>query len=472
MILPLKPCIFCKQSTILSCFFTATIVCIFIGLLAEECKGVQLTQECVENIECLVQQYMQISDESDRTTELSIKIANSSVGVLLWCPMSRFSKALRCPVHGNDLSYSRWVYKQSDNPRMIYGLTKNDILVQRYYYCGGSDHRSKHKILSTDQDILLQLSANERSAMKFKLRHKCGWTNDLSDFIFTQVSYGATFLDIVSQVERFRVERLGHRYSIDSVLQNELSLTSLSGLFQQQFQENELFRFPSRDIVETIFLETFIERRNFYEWFMDDLTANSISMDHTFKVSKNIGIVRQIDQKWTQQYSSLFIVLNEQGLVVTWSFTSTEKFEEISQLLISLRDRMASKGITVKQAYLDNCCKWAKLLEDVFGPGLEVKLDIFHGLQRITRTIPKRSKMSSSCSADLRLVVRNRSDVGATRIAETPSPKVINENMDIFVSKWNNGSPSTPWTDETTKEVNNLKVSDSAFERRPDHHLS
>ena len=93
-------------------------------------------------------------------------------------------------------------------------------------------------------------------------------------------------------------------------------------------------------------------------------------MDHTFKVSKNIGIVRQIDQKWTQQYSSLFIVLNEQGLVVTWSFTSTEKFEEISQLLISLRDRMASKGITVKQAYLDNCCKWAKLLEDVFGPGV------------------------------------------------------------------------------------------------------
>ena len=55
---------------------------------------------------------------------------------------------------------------------------------------------------------------------------------------------------------------------------------------------------------------------------------------------------------------------------------------------------------------------------------------------------------------------------------QTCALPIFNENMDIFVSKWNNGSPSTPWTDETTKEVNNLKVSDSAFERRPDHHLS
>ena len=128
---------------------------------------------------------------------------------------------------------------------MIYGWTINDILVQRYYYCGGSNHRSKHKILSTDQDILPQLSANESSAMQFKLGH-----------------------------------------SIDSVLQNKLSITSLSGLFQQQFQENELLCFPCRNIVETISLESFIEHRSLYERFMDDIAANSISMDHTFKVSK------------------------------------------------------------------------------------------------------------------------------------------------------------------------------------------
>ena len=82
---------------------------------------------------------------------------------------------------------------------------------------------------------------------------------------------------------------------------------------------------------------------------------------------------------------------------------------------------MSNKGRIVRQAYLDNCCKWSKCLEEVFGPGLDVKLDIFHGLQRITRTIPKRHKKSSACSADLKFVVRDRDDQGAIRTRNTPN---------------------------------------------------
>lgn len=427
-----------------------------------------MTPECVEQIETLIEKFQngeagQFSAKYDELQQvrLDYSVEHSNIGIFLWCPMTRFGIAIRCPVHGMPLSRSRWVYKDSDTPRIIYGLTMNSLLVQRYYYCGGGERKSKHKILSTDPDIMRQLTANQMSTANFKLRHKCGWTLDLTNFIFTQISHGCTFLDIAEQVERLRLESWGNKFDALSLKElGSYSYENVSHSFRKEFEQSDYLKVPSRDIIETIFLETFGERKQFYEHFMDDLTATSISMDHTFKVSKNIGVVRCVDQKWTQQYSGLFIVLNEQGLVLTWSFTATEKFGEISHLLSSLRDRMSNKGRIVRQAYLDNCCKWSKCLEEVFGPGLDVKLDIFHGLQRITRTIPKRHKKSSACSADLKFVVRDRDDQGAIRTRNTPNQSVIEENMSIFVSKWsNNGNDSSPWTADTDKEVSNLLVS-------------
>ena len=39
---------------------------------------------------------------------------------------------------------------------------------------------------------------------------------------------------------------------------------------------------------------------------------------------------------------------------------------------------------------VDNCCKVRKKLQAIFGDKVEVKLDIFHAVKRITRTLSKR----------------------------------------------------------------------------------
>ena len=48
------------------------------------------------------------------------------------------------------------------------------------------------------------------------------------------------------------------------------------------------------------------------------MTVSNLTADHTFKVATNIGIVR--DGKWLKMFDSLFIVLNEKGVVLSWQF--------------------------------------------------------------------------------------------------------------------------------------------------------
>ena len=61
---------------------------------------------------------------------------------------------------------------------------------------------------------------------------------------------------------------------------------------------------------------------------MNKLSATAISCDHTFKISRNVGLVEQ-DNKFVTQYNQLFIALNEKGQVLTWKMTASTFFSEI-----------------------------------------------------------------------------------------------------------------------------------------------
>ena len=61
-----------------------------------------------------------------------------------------------------------------------------------------------------------------------------------------------------------------------------------------------------------------------------------IRLDHTFKVASNIGS----DGKWVALYGMLFIVLNEDGIVVGWQFTRSTSLEEVKPLLLALKERI------------------------------------------------------------------------------------------------------------------------------------
>ena len=145
-----------------------------------------------------------------------------------------------------------------------------------------------------------------------------------------------------------------------------------------------------------------------------------------FLSTENIGISRDTDKKWINQYSALFCVLNNLGQIVTWRLTSSVMFSSIEGLLVALQERFVKQGVKVKEFYVDNCCSWRLKLQSVFGTDLRVVLDIFHAVKRIGDKIPKRHELRSACMAELRLVFRDPSDRGLERTMATPAPGWLN----------------------------------------------
>lgn len=147
-------------------------------------------------------------------------------------------------------------------------------------------------------------------------------------------------------------------------------------------------------------------------------------------------MARDGDQRWITQYGSLFCVLNSSGEVVTWKLTSGVSFDVVKDILSALRDRLESQNRKPSQFYVDNCCAWRKKLTDVFGHEMEVKLDIFHAVKRVGEKISKRHPLRKVFMDDWRLVFRDPSDRGKDRHLVTPSPDVLEANLDKFYQQW------------------------------------
>ena len=77
----------------------------------------------------------------------------------------------------------------------------------------------------------------------------------------------------------------------------------------------------------------------------------------------------------------MFIVLNNIGQVLTWQFTSSNSFNEITQMLSDLKTQIHQHNITV----FVNCCLQRSKLKEILGQDNAVKLDAFHAIQRLTR---------------------------------------------------------------------------------------
>ena len=88
---------------------------------------------------------------------------------------------------------------------------------------------------------------------------------------------------------------------------------------------------------------------------MVKLRGSTISLDHTFKVSSNVGLFHL--NKWSIQYDSLFLVLNESGQVLAWQLTRGTSFKQVYTLLKNVYYRDTEK---TKEIYIDNCCLWRK----------------------------------------------------------------------------------------------------------------
>lgn len=117
---------------------------------------------------------------------------------------------------------------------------------------------------------------------------------------------------------------------------------------------------------------------------------------------------------------------------MSWQLTRGTSFAEVSTLLCNLNERCQS----LTTIFIDNCCKLRNKIQSLLGAHVTVKLDLFHGVQRISRTVSMKYKLRPNCLQDLTLVFRAEGDIEKHRSCATPQPEVILANMNTFVDKW------------------------------------
>lgn len=159
--------------------------------------------------------------------------------------------------------------------------------------------------------------------------------------------------------------------------------------------------------------------------------------DHTFKASANVGYWEH--KVWKKMFDSLFIVMNEKSEILGWQLTKGTSLDKVKGLLQGLKLRLAESSL--EGCVVDNCCTVRKKLQGIFGESINVKLDIFHAIQRIVQKIPKRSgsvleNTRRTLLKDLTLCFRQQDDIGSTRKKPTPCPKAMESNIVKFIAKW------------------------------------
>jgi hypothetical protein len=128
--------------------------------------------------------------------------------------------------------------------------------------------------------------------------------------------------------------------------------------------------------------------------------------------------------------------------------------------VMSLKHYRGGYRWRVFEIYIDNCCSWRRKLQEVFGHELEVKLDIFHAIKRVGEKISKKHRLRKLFMADWKLVFRDPSDRGESRKVVTPSPVVLEGNLDNFNHEWKKAEYNKQpiLNDSVLKEMENIRV--------------
>ena len=380
--------------------------------------------------------------------------------VLLWSPQEQHAAGtMKCPIH-TDVILRPWQWtnnldgNKEQRPRLIYDLFGNIILVQRIYLC--QQRRKTHKLFAASPDVLNSLPETARELFPVKLYQRSGCSKRLISYIKNLVTQGVNFLKISEGIAALNHEhhtRLGEIFN--AAVRDGLAESAAFDF--EDFYSNDLFSFPSNDQITRILLDDFKWYKGFYASQMFGNSATSFSCDHTFKISKNIGVVAEgEEQKFITNFKNLFIVLNENGQILDWRLTKSTTFKEIDDLRVRLKDRLSKKKHSISLIAIDDCCKNRNKYQSVF-PKAQIKLDIFHACQRVLRTLETgQSVLRNQFVKEFGLVFRQSTDLGENRRMVTPDPLEIEANLDRLLERWSN-VPSSCLTEATIKQIANIR---------------
>lgn len=384
--------------------------------------------------------------------------------VLLWNPKITHPTFVqhvlsKCQSCGSTMHEGYWNdgSSYSTQPRSLHDVGNVVLLVSAVYIC-----ENHHKTLAHDERVLQCFPS--QTLIPFVLLHRSGFTRELVDICTALVRSGVNFYNMETLILQRRWETYARQQDTLRI-QSHLMKQSGHDPVKDDFLVTELARSPSNDLLAKCFLAGFMKEEDLYlKEILSTDTTNTLSFDHTFKVASNIGFLRE-DNVWVTQYDSLFIVMNNKGQVVTWQLTKGTSFGQIEHLLSELSHRALQQSQNIKTIYIDECCKLRNKVQSVFGTDVSVKLDIFHAVQRVTKTLPKRHQLTKQCVAMFRQVFRKDGDSGEKRMSHTPSPQIILSKLESFAAKWKDAKDlegKKLFTSATLSAISNLKKHISA----------
>ena len=350
----------------------------------------------------------------------------ASSNLALWCPFCAECSGLNRP-----LKATRWKDGKTtcDQPRRLYGLTNNALLVSRVYVCD-----QRHQIIAHDPGVLSQVQGV--FFIPFLLFYKVGITRELHGFIISHANAGMTISEIQTlwlqtMYDAYGLRRAAH---LSACTANSKLCTSFPE-FEQNYQN------PGEKVIASCIAGNYLKKEHLYTMRMCQMTAEKwLSCDHTFRVSANIGF--WLNKRWVKLYDTLFIVLNDEGIVLSWKLCKGTKFSSIENVLKLLKERFDRQGKNPTIFMLDNCCSWRTKVTKVF-PNIAVKLDPFHAIQRVIKRIPKKKGCTETITQlrrqmilSLKKIFRDPADKGEQRTMDTPSPEIILKNIDSFMRQW------------------------------------
>lgn len=327
----------------------------------------------------------------DRIIEVPHSHARLIPKIYIWCPIRHNNIVLKCPLHGCPLHVGKWTdvlhspRPSPRNPRLIYDLSGNLILVQAFYCCDYNLPglcRSGHSYLSASNDVLEVLSEQIKKRFPIIIQQRSGFTLRLFDYIMSGIYQGQNFMEMSEGMASLTFREF---------------MRNVDGVdVAKQFENSVFCSFPCNDKLMDLFLARFQLNEIRYQSDMHKHTGKVLSCDHTFKTSKHIGITRE-DGKFVHQFENVFLGVNENGEVVTWRFTKSTSATEIKDLLEQYRERLVKAGVTLEMVLVDDCCHVRSLYENVF-PGVKIGLDIFHACSRVVQTLLIQIENSSPMS--------------------------------------------------------------------------
>lgn len=90
--------------------------------------------------------------------------------------------------------------------------------------------------------------------------------------------------------------------------------------------------------------------------------------------------------------------------------------------------------------------------------GVDVKLNVFHAVQRISKTLSRANPISNAFLKEFTQIFRRDDDQGPIRTKNTPDQKQLENNLNSFIERWVN-VPNGPLGNlNTAKEIESLRL--------------